>query len=172
MKVEPLKLEEHVSVMPIVNEVEDKKKKKANLWERIFKKHKLKKPTKVAVLYLRNNGTAEPLHLETKEGFFSINGRTYHERRDCLYRLGKERIPLAVIREWDLIPIGTRKFEDDDMRYKFSELQDHVLKGIRHAELVKLEGRDKGSPNMKWIIGGGIALLIGFALYKQYFGGP
>ena len=50
-----------------------------------------------------------------------------------------------IIREWDLIPLGTKKWEDEDMREKFAELEQHVLKGIRNAELVKMGGGESDS---------------------------
>lgn len=143
-------------------------KRKPNLWERMFRKNKLKKPQMVAVVYLRNNGRAEPIEVESKKGFFTIYGKTYNEDRDCIYLLGKDKTPLAIIPEWSLIPYGTKKWHDKEMLEKFAELQDHVLRGIRHAELVRM-GNESGSKlNMKAIIGLIIAAIIGYAILSAY----
>lgn len=173
--IEPLKLEErqedsgeiplHIGQSPLEKK---KEKKKIPFWEKIFRKSKLGKPNKVAVIFLRNNGRAEPMELETSNGFFRIAGKTYHENRDCFYSLGKERYPLALIPEWSLIPIGTKKWEDKDMLEKFAELQDHTLRGIRNAELVKMGDTEKGKINTKAAIGLGIAVIVGLAILQSY----
>lgn len=138
----------------------DKEKKKNSLWSRAFNLNKLKKPNKVAVIYLRNNGRAQTMELEPKEGFFTINGKTYHEDRDCIHALGKSRIPLAIIREWSLLPIGTKVWDDKKPLEKFTQLEEHVLKGIRHAELVRSNERDGPKLNAKAIVGFGILAVI------------
>lgn len=143
------------------------KKKKPTLWDKIFNKNKLKKPNMVAVLFLRNNSNAETMEVESKKGFLSIHGRTYHEDSDCIYRL-QGKYPLAVIPEWSLIPFGTKKWHDRDMIEKFSELQDHVLRGIRHAELVKMGESEGKKLTAKQMIGIGLALLIGIIVLVNY----
>lgn len=125
---------------------EDKKKEKKDndkWWGKFFKRNKLKKPSMVAIIYLRNNGNAELLEQAPKNGMFSINGQTYHERSDCIYTVTKDRIPMAIIKEWDIIPVGTKRWDEDTMKEKFSQLEEHVLKGIRHAELVRRDGEER-----------------------------
>ena len=149
---------------------EDKKKKKGGFWDKVWSKGKLKKPNMVAVMYLRNNGMAEPMEVQVREGFFNIYGRTYHENRDCIWSLTKDRTPFAIIPEWSLIPIGTKRWEDKPMLEKFAELQDHTLRGIRHAEFVRL-GDGKGlNLNAKSIIGFIILGIIAIAIAAQYLG--
>ncbi len=144
-----------------------KEKKPRSLWERMFNKRKLGRPNNVAVIFLKNNRGADPMEVEVKNGFFNIKGKTYHENRDCLFTMGKERIPLAIIPEWSLIPVGTKDWDDKDMREKFAELQDHTLRGIRHAELVKMGDKDTKPMDMKKVIGIGVLLLIiGVVLYS------
>ncbi len=143
--------------------------KKLTLFERIFKKNKLKKPNSVAVIFLRNNGVAQPMELETKNGFFNIEGKTYHENTDCIYTIkDKERTPLAIIPEWSLLPLGTKAWEDHSMQEKFAELQDHTLRGIRHAELVKMGDKGDVKLNAKSLIGLGILAIIVIAVGVNY----
>ena len=164
-----LELEERDTRREERNKPKDKTKKKKGLWDKIFNKNKLKKPNKVAVLYLRVNGKAEPMEVESNNGFFNINGRTYHENRDCVYLLGKEKYPLALIPEGNVLPLGRKSWEDKDMQEKFSILQDHVMKGIRHAERVRMgeKGRDIKF-NAKTAIGIGILAIIGLAVIMSY----
>ena len=131
MSLEELKLEErkpgyvkYESEQPKVEDKKDKKekKKKKKQEKSVFdflKSKKLQKPDMVAVIYLRNNAIAEKMEVKSKRGFFSIAGKVYHENRDCIYSIvdktTKKRIPLAIIPEWSLIPIGTKKFEDQSM---------------------------------------------------------
>ncbi len=131
----------------------NKEKKKDTFWTKAFNISKLKKPNKVAVIYLRNNGRAQTMELQPKDGFFSIDGKTYHEDRDCTYSLGKSRIPLAIIPEWSLLPVGTKDWDDKSLREKFTQLEEHVLKGIRHAELVRSNERDGPKINAKAVVG-------------------
>lgn len=150
------------------NKKEDKKdKKNKGIWGNLFSKNIVKK-NKVAILYLQNNGIAKAMELEAKKGFFTINGRTYHEDRDCIYRFSKENIPLAIIPEWSLIPYGTKKWHDKEMIEKFSELEDHVLRGIRHAEFVRLGGEGDKKINMKNAVLIGIVVIIGLAIATGY----
>lgn len=146
------------------------KKKPGNVWDKAFNKRKLKKEKKVAILFLTNNGQAIPMELEPKNGFFSIKGKSYHEREDCCYSMTKERIPLAIIPEWSLIPLGTKEWEDRSIKEKFLELQTHAMRGIRHAELVRLAGEKDGqkiSPKMLIILG--IIAIVGIAIWQGGF---
>ena len=146
----------------------EKKDKKGKTWhQNLFKKEKFKKPNKVAVIFLRKNGNAEPMEKEPKNGMFEIEGQTYHERRDCTYFIGKDRIPLAVIPEGGFIPFGTAKWYEKDMLGKFHEAQDHLLRGIRHAELVRVGGMGV-SPNVKKMIGIGLLALVVLVVLFNY----
>jgi len=148
---------------------EDKSnKKKKGLWDRAWRKGKLKKTNTVAVLYLRENGNAEPMEVESKNGFFNINGRTYHENRDCVYTMGKDRFPLVIIPEWNVTPIGRKQWEDKPMQMKYAVLQDHVMKGIRHAERVRMGEKENKPLNLKAIIVIGIIIIVGVAIFMGY----
>lgn len=144
-----------------------KKKKKGSFWEKAFNKGKLKKPNRTAVVFLRNNGRAETMEVESRHGFFNIHGRTYHEDLACMYRM-KDGTPFAMIPEWSLIPYGTKIWHEKSMLEKFAELQDHTIKGIRHAELVKMGEKDKKPLNAKAWIGLGILVIVGYVVITQY----
>lgn len=147
----------------------DKQKK---VWGKMFSKSKLKRSNAVAVVYLRRNGSAEPMVVESKRGFFNINNKTYHEDKDCVYRIkvGKEVYPLAMIPEWNVIPIGREEWDDKPMQEKFHTLQDHVMKGIRHAERVRMGEKEPVQFNGKAIVGIIILVVIGGAFLLQYVG--
>lgn len=151
-----------------VEEKKEEKKPKKKFWDRVWRKNKLKKTNTVAVLFLRENGIAEPMEIESNQGFYSINGKTYHEDRDCIYTMGKERFPLAIIPEWNVIPIGRKEWEDKDIQTKFSTLQDHVMKGIRHAERVRMGEREEGKFNTKTIIVIGVVVIVVIAVIVGY----
>ncbi len=108
--------------------------------------------------------------LESREGFFNIEGKAYHEREDCKYTISRDRIPLAIIYENQLIPEGTDLFYIKNIREIHMELQDHVMKGIRHAEKVRM-GMSDGNMDMKKIIGLGLLGIIVFAVIVSYIGG-
>lgn len=148
---------------------------KKTLWENIWSKNKFKNPKMVAILFLRNNGKAENTQVESKKGFFDFAGKSYHEDKDCIYRLGKDSIPLAIIEEDSLLPIGTKRYYDRypaerDIQFikrKLMEAQDHILRGIRHAEFVRMgEQTDKKPINTKAIIIWGIIGIVLYALWK------
>ncbi|HEC39518.1 hypothetical protein LCGC14_0538290 [marine sediment metagenome] len=152
-----------------INKKQTKKKKENNLWSKTFNKDKLKKPNKAGVVYLRNNGNADLMQVNTVNGFFSIESKIYHEDRDCVYTITKDRTPLLIVREWDLIPLGTKKWEDEPMRKKFAELEQHVLKGIRQAELVKSGGAGIDSKlTPKQLILWGLAALVGVIVLTNF----
>ncbi len=148
----------------------DKDSEKKGLWNKMFNKNKLKKSTKVAVIYLRDNKIAEPMEKEVdSKGFFNINGRVYHQDRDCIYLLGKDRHPFAIIPEFNVTPIGTKEWYSNSMQKKFAVLQDHVMKGIRHAERVRMGEKGEGMKlNPKTIIVFGIIAIVAVALIMNY----
>ncbi len=142
--------------------------KEKTFFGRLFNKQRLEKTKKVAVVYLRENGNAEMMEVETKKGFFQIGGNTYHERRDCTFTVQKDRLPLAIIPEWNLTPIGTKHWDEKTLQQKFSNLQEHAIRGIRNAELVKSGERDKVKLNAKAIVGIVIVAIIAVAIFMGY----
>jgi len=152
------------------NEKDKDKKKKTSIWLRLFNTKKFKLPNRIAVIYLRNNGKAQPIEVESNQGFFHISGKTYHEDRDCVFQLevGNDRIPLAIIPEWSLIPYGTKKWQEEPMLAKFHSLEDHVLRGIKNAEMVRMGEKSPMKLNAKAIIGIIIVVIIGVALLMNY----
>lgn len=161
--IEELKLED----FPIGKKVDPNKKQKPGVWDKTFNKKKLAKAQKVAVLYLTKNGQAIPFELDPKNGFFTIRGKAYHEREDCSWVLGKQRVPLAIIREGEIIPMGKEEWQEREIKEKFLEVQTHAMKGIRHAELVKLSGETNGPKlNAKTIIVIGIVVIVGLAIWQ------
>lgn len=153
----------------IDKEEDKKKKKKKGLWGKMWKIKKLEKRNNVAVLYLRENGTAEPMEVVSKHGFFNINGKTYHERRDCIYTINKERFPLAIIPEWSVTPLGNKSWYDKRPQEIISILQDHCMNGIRHSERVRAgENRDGSKLNLKNIIVIGIIVIVAIAVLMGY----
>lgn len=165
---EDFKLEEKAFLRLATQPIEKQEKK--NLWDKLFRKNRLKKPNTTAVVYLRKNGIAEAMEVEVRNGFFNIYGKTYHEDRDCIYRLGKEKYPFAIIPEWNVTPIGKYEWDVKDMQEKFSTLQDHVMKGIRHAERVRMGEKEPMKLNGKALITIGILAIIGIAFIMQYVG--
>lgn len=141
---------------------------KRGIWDKMFSKRKMKKPKSVAVLYLRENGVAEPMVIESKEGFLNIEGRTYHEDRDCIYKLKGDGYPLAIISEWNVTPLGKKAWDDKDLQTKFATLQDHVMKGIRHAERVRMGESEGMKMNGKTMIVIGIMVIIAIAFMWGY----
>ena len=145
-------------------------KTKKGVWDKAWKKRKLEKAKSVAVMYLRENGRASPMEVKVEKGFFNIEGRSFHERRDCTYIMeNKERTPLAVIFEWSVTPVGHKSWYDRSIQKTFAVLQDHVMRGIRHAERVRSGESDRdGRINTKTAILIGVAVIIGLALVLGY----
>lgn len=161
---------------PRMENLEEKveKKEKSGFWDKMWNKNKLKKGKTIAIIFLRENGIAQPMELEAKKGFFEIAGKSYHEDRDCIWRFNKGGTPLAIIQENSLVPIGTQKWYElrpqenniDFMKRKMMECQDHILRAIRHAEFVRMGESDKKKMDGKTIIIIIIGLIIGISLFK------
>lgn len=145
-----------------------KEKKKPIIWDRVFRKRNIEKLNKVAVLYLRNNNKAEALELEARRGFFTINGKTYNEDKDCVFTMGKERLPLAVIREDSLIPEGNSNWTERAMKEKCFALQDQVIRGVKHAEFVRMGEKEPMRLSGKAIVGIIIAGIVLMAFIMNY----
>lgn len=148
----------------------DEKNKKKSIWASMWPRRKLEKPQKVAVLYLRLNGSAEDRIEDTRKGFFEIDGKTYHVQRDCQFRMGKDRIPLAVIEEEGLIPRGNHEFykklqQDQAFQKMVAKYQNDCITAIKNAELVRsLEDKAGSGFNIKVAIALGILGIIGYAI--------
>lgn len=145
----------------------EEEKEKKGLFAKLFSSNIAKKG-KVAILLLKENGMAEPLELKSKKGFFSIGGKTYHEDRDCIYTIPKERTPLAIIPEWSMIPYGTKKWHDKSLIQKFTELQNLCINGIRQAEIVRTGGGEGVKMNTKTIVVLAIILVVVIAFLMGY----
>lgn len=162
--------------IPMENNLTKDKKKKQSVWNKMFNKSKLdKNPRLVMIWFLRNNGNVQILEQEPKKGFFTIEGRTYHEDQDCIWKVGKQGYPLAIIEENTMLPIGTRRWYEkrpqiendvDFIVRKYSECEDHCLRGIRHAEAVRYGEREPTKINPKAIIWGIIGIALIYALLK------
>lgn len=145
-----------------------KENKKSDLWAKISDKNKLKKPGEILVLYGRENGELEPMVMQPKNGFFNIDGHSYHERKDCVFRITKDKIPVAIIMSWKLYPVGTKGYDDIPEEQRLQEMQYHVVKAISNAELVRMgEGTGK-KLNAKWVMIVVVGLIIAFAFLKNY----
>jgi len=169
MKLENLEFEEGTDFkIPEKKDKKEKNKDNRTLFQKLFKTNKLKKPNKVAVILLLNNGRAEIMELESKYGFFTINKKVYHEDKDCIYTIGKERYPLAIIPEDNLTPIGTKKYYERSLQEIGQTLQNHIMKGIRHAEIVRMGEKDGGKLNVKTAIAIGVIILIIVAVVVGY----
>lgn len=153
----------------IAKDSNKKDKKKQGFWAKVWNTKKLEKRNIVAVLYLRENGTAEPMEVMSKRGFFNIDGKTYHERRDCIYTMSKDRYPLAIIPEWCVTPIGTKSWYDRRPQEIISILQDHCMNGIRHSERVRSGEKPYDTKlNLKNIIVIGIVIIVAIAVLMGY----
>ncbi len=148
-------------------------KQKKTLFQKLFNNKTLKKPESVAIVYLRKNGTAQLTVAEPRNEMFNIDGRVYHQREDCNFSAGKERIPLAVIREDGLVPEGTEDYynmeSDLDMQKRCADHQDYAIKAIRHAEIVRMgydDGSNRAKLNPKIIIAVVIGLVILYGIFK------
>lgn len=119
-------------------------------WKRIFQEKRIVARGRVAVIVLEEKSIAKPLEIETRNGMFSVKGKTYHVLKDCIWRLnvGKgQSIPLALIHEGSFTPIsGDKELENSNLyaklQEKFSVFQDLSIKAIRQAELVKTGAQD------------------------------
>ena len=169
VKNEPVYPVEQIPVNPKEEKTSDIK----ITWiDKILNRKKLKNADTIAVLYVRINGNAEIIYKEPKFGMFEIDGRTYHVLEDCRLSLRKDKdtIPLCVLFEKSLTPLTRQEYEGQSMQEKLAELQDLVIRAIKSAELVKLEGEKKPGMNPKTMIIIAIIAIIGFAFYKQYGG--
>lgn len=142
---------------------------KKGIWAKLWRNNKLEKANMVAVLFLRKIGTAVPMELRPENGFFNIEGLAYHERRDCTYYLKKNKTPLVVIREGELLPMGNKDWQEREIQEKCAICQDHVMKGIRHAERVRM-GENMGGKKLdgKSIVGISIAVIVVLAFLFSY----
>lgn len=152
---------------PEKKEVKPKEKK---WYEKFFNKEKFKKSKKVGIIFCRDSGIAEFIEQEEKDGMFSIDDKIYHTDLDCIYRTKEDKIPLAIIREKDMTPLRFTRSEEETIEERVSTLQNLLIKGIRHAELVRQGGTDFNSKQitMKQVILYCVVALVAGAVLMNF----
>ncbi len=157
-----------------------KKKKQSNIFNESkkdldltpYKNKKLESQGSILTMYLRKNGLAQLRYVRMDEvGQIKVEGYVYHER-DAVYRFGKKNDPLLIIMEGALVPINKETLKEN-LGCTTAEAQKLVIKGIEQAEVVKSSGLDENAkkpftPN-KWLVGAGIAVIIGIYAFMGGF---
>lgn len=151
--------------------------KEIGFWEKHFNSKKLDKPNTVAILILRVNGDATPLYRQYDEnGMFTLEdlkknplAKSYHVRQDCIYRLkfGKHQIPLCILPEWSMIPLGTKVYWEMTPERRALELEQGILRAIRAEETIKQDENLKKkavSGKTIWIFI--IVVVVGYLIWK------
>lgn len=137
-----------------------------------FRNKKLEKQGNILCFYLRKNGIADPRYVRMDEvGQIKVGGYTYHER-DATYRMGKKNDPVLLLMEGALVPL-TKETLKEHLGFETAEAQKLVIKGIEQAEVVKMGGLEdhlkKSFAPPKWLIGLGIAIIIGIYAFMGGF---
>ena len=158
-----------------VKDIRPKENKESEtFWGKIFKKNKIDKEGKVAIMLLHPQGDATTLYQDTdKDGGFKIEDEQYNINEHCVYTLKvkKDRIPICILPTWTMIPIGTKAWFELSQERRGFELQRIILKNIKNEERVKLgDEKKKTKLNAKtiWII---LVILIGGYIFLKSRGG-
>lgn len=136
----------------------------------------------VAALVLRANKNAEPKKAYIRDGLIHLEGDTYAYEAAAVYHLkqGTKTIPLVVIPEWRLLPVGgkteeymMRVWNGEEAQKVAKELKitnegvKTMIRAIEQAEVGKDEKKKGGISPIVWLmIGVGIIYVL-----SQLFGG-
>ena len=69
------------------------------------------KKNRVVVLMLKTNRDIEYSIVDIVSGFVKVKDYYYNARADCVWRDNMTKLPMLVLREWDMQPVGTKDFE-------------------------------------------------------------
>lgn len=142
---------------------------------------KLKKTQNSSCLWLGHNSNAEFRLIEFKDGLLWQGKNSYAYERGAVYNLkqGRKRVPLVVVYEERLLPVGGKAEEyrsrlvGDEFDHELAEAlqiknigQQTIIRAIEQAEIDK-DKKKTGGLSIIWII-----LLVVGALYliSQIFG--
>lgn len=125
----------------------------------------------VLILFLRESGVGEFKYVKPDNGMFIVDGRYYHVRGNCIFNVGKKRIPLAVIPEWSFIPLSRIEYETK-LHASEQEAQLLIIKSLENAEVVKINqetepAKKADSKLIIWII---IGAIVGLFFLNRFFG--
>ena len=87
----------------------------------------------------------------------------YDARADCFYIY--KGIPVLMLPEWSLVPIGTKDYQDAEQNKKLANAQQVIIRAIETKEM---QLGPKLKMDMKTIIIIGIIAIIGFFAYTEY----
>jgi len=165
------RLEEHTNI-------EGKKRKEKKLRIKVpavFRSAAKKDPRVSVCLWLSHNKLAEFKKIVFKDGLLYVGENSYFYDERAIYSLkqGFKRLPLVVVKEDRLIPVGgvveeykSRVLlggEDEDHTLE-KDLHNHgqqtIIRGIEQAELDKDKKKGKGGSVILWIILGVAALYL------------
>jgi len=88
----------------------------------------------VLIIFLRRNREVELKYMEILNDMIRIEDKYYDARVDCYYTYGKSRVPVLVIPEWSLRPIGTADYQRVVARGETTDLQDITIKAHERME--------------------------------------
>lgn len=154
------------------NQTESKEAK--TFWGKFFKKEKVKKEGKVAVMLLHKTTDATVDYIDVEQdGSFEVLGEQYHINEHCLYNLKfkKDRYPLCILPTWTMIPIGTKAWFELSQERRGHELERIILNAIKKEEAIKMDdGKKKNKMSAKtiWII---LAVVVGGYIFLKSRGG-
>lgn len=121
------------------------------------------KSGKVLVLYLKTNRTIVPLFAKVKNNVIIIGEKMY-DAGMAYYYMYRGKIPAIVIKEWDLVPIGTKDYYEAVQNKTIVDPQNIIIRAIEMKENLMNEKK----MNWKFIVIILGALAVG---YYIFFGG-
>lgn len=155
-----------------IKNVDDKKS--ITFWGKIFKKNKVNKEGKVALILLHPHGDATTQYQDVeKDGSFKVGNEQYYLNEHCIYRLRvkRESIPLCILPTWTMIPLGTKAWFELTQERRGMELSRMILNAIKKEEAIKMEdGKKKGKMSAKtiWLL---LAVVVGGYIFLKSKGG-
>lgn len=129
-------------------------------------KSKMKKAWKknnIAVIRLYNNNIAKPCIGELINGNLIVDG-IHHDGGKQFMWLWRGKVPIMIVPEWDINPIGTKQYIDAIGTGTATDAERVVLKAIKMEQ--QGSGKKLGGMNIIWIGIG--AIVVGYLIFSNF----
>lgn len=128
---------------------------------------RMHKKNRALVLFLKNNRAAEMKICSIYDEVVEVDGEFYDASTHFFYMYQPGNIPLMVLPEYSLTPIGTKDYHDAVKAGNVSSPQKFMIRIIEMKEAMAAKGKFGGQSVVLMIIG---AVVVGYLLFGGNLG--
>jgi adenine/guanine phosphoribosyltransferase-like PRPP-binding protein len=141
------------------------KQKRFKIPNKVVREVKKKyKKSKIIIVLLKTNRTIDFIVGQLVNGMVFVNGTPHEASVDFVFVY--KNVPLLVIPEWSLSPIGTKDYYEAKKEGKSAEPSTIILRAIESKEAMQIDKPKLSGKALIWILLG-VAVLVGVFIFNR-----